>query len=141
MSPERFDKAIGYMYTQLNADNSTHRSHALLALFTHKKDDVLSMKMIEASDDTLIYKGSLSASLQEQHFNYFKAGNFAYDPCNKQFPEEKLLIIGRTTVPSLQEYAAMKISVNLLKEVTSDAVAYAFAQAVKKAETENNSTN
>jgi hypothetical protein len=117
----------------LLSKNAQKRAEAFTSLFDHSKEKLEGIKVVRAEKGGLTYVGILQKCLTIAMFDYFKAGNFAFDNSNAQVKGSKLLVIGRDTIPTLEEFENMDIPVDKLDEVEGRGDATGFKQKRRNA--------
>ncbi len=127
-------------HTYLVSQNAAERSEGLRHLFNFHKDTFDTIKIIRAQqDNTLIYLGDLSNCLRKNLtlFNSFIAGNFAFEVRSSLVHGKSLLVAGRNTLPTSNEYTSMTISkdpASLRSDITTTDITQTCTQAIKDAE-------
>ena len=129
--------SLNIAYKYLDSQNAVKRSEGLKHLFSFHPDTVNTIKIIRAQqDNTLIYLGDLSNCLRTNLtlFNSFIAGNFAFEVRSSLVQGKSLLVAGRNTLPTSNEYTSMTISKDLRSDITTTDITQTCTQAIKDAD-------
>lgn len=101
---------LEHVYTNLASINPSERAEGLKCLFKKYEPIFCEVNIVVSQNNILTYAGTLmGASVPTEMLILFRTGTFFFERESSLFPGKSLLVLGRDTAPTNDEYEKLYI--------------------------------